>query len=454
MGILQSLLGRFRKTANGSPILPGEERATSEVGMRPIPGEQWRYMYRRMWVDSELQATIAEIREFDLLEPRVKRIHSNTARAAVKGGLTIRTASANEKLIKTWGEFERRLRFTDPAKLKSHMRRFLLEGNLALQWVVDGNGKVVDCVSMPAETIVPLVDKSGRFVNPAEAYAQYDLDEGKRVAVFPLWKLQVVRLDPYNWDDYGSLGRPYLDAARTPLKKLLMTEEDLVLRRKMRAPLRMSHVLEGASKEELEAYEARIEAAQANGISTDYYLNKKGSVQAVQGDSQLGDIDDVLHLLRSFFAGAPGPAGLFGYGEGLSRDIFEELRRAYYDELDSLQDSVAVAYRFGFELDLLLSGIDPQAFEFEISFAERRTETPNQSADRALKLQALGVAKEMVWDTAGVDPSQCKAQLDAEKAEFEPYIDMPVSKPNVSITPGNARNGESATTISTRSTRV
>ena len=36
-----------------------------------------------------------------------------------------------------------------------------------------------------------------------------------------------------------------------------------------------------------------------------YYSNKKGSVQAVQGDANLDQIADVVHLLDTFFSGAP-----------------------------------------------------------------------------------------------------------------------------------------------------
>ncbi|PHS82259.1 hypothetical protein AAW03_23035, partial [Aeromonas dhakensis] len=105
--------------------------------------------------------------------------------------------------------------------------------------------------------------------------------------------------------------------------------------------------------EELQAYQDRVEA-NAELIQTDFYLNKRGAVTAVQGDAALGEIQDVLYLLDSFFAGTPLPKGLMGYTDGMARDILEDLKRDYYDEVDQLQDTLAWVYEFGFRLQLLL----------------------------------------------------------------------------------------------------
>lgn len=59
----------------------------------------------------------------------------------------------------------------------------------------------------------------------------------------------------------------------------------------------------------------------------------------LQGDANLGQIADVVHLLDTFFSGAPAPKAIFGYSEGLNRDIFEDLKQNYFDEITDIRQA-------------------------------------------------------------------------------------------------------------------
>lgn len=426
---------------------------TSERGLRPTPENQIKRLYRLMWVDPELRQTILDIRHLDRVDGRVKKIHKRTGNLIVKGGLKLKTSSKNKKIIRLWKGFEKRLQLNKHVKLLSDARGLQMEGNLPLQWVLSKEARVVGCVRMPSETIRPKVGVNGRFDDPMAAYDQHEMATGRVITTFPLWQLSLVRLDPDNYDDLGCMGRPLLDASREVWQKLQLTEEDLVIRRHTRAAQRKVHVLEGASEPDIAAYKETIENEQGD-QTTDYFLNRKGGVTALQGDENLDQIKDVVHLLDTFFSGAPGPKGLFGYTQGLNRDILEDLKKDYFEEIDALQDTQSFVYELGFRLDLLLQGINPDSVEFTVQFAERRTDTPNQRADLALKHQALGVPYETNWDTAGLDPAAVLEQRKAEQNSNDPYPDTDDgdagSRPRVSVTPGNQKKGESATTISTR----
>lgn len=434
-----------------APLLPNEEPPrSSEIGSRPTPENALTYMYRTMWVDPTLRQAVLDIREMDRLDGRVKRIHARIARDTIKGGLVFTQTKSSPALLRRWEDYQRRLQFNRPEKLKSDVRGMVMEGNLPLQWVLDGDYRVAAAVRMPAETILPDVDKNGRFRDVTKAYRQFEITTGIELAVFPLWQLYVARLDPDSFDDMGAMGRPFLDASRTVWRKLRMTEEDLVIRRRTRAPLRVAHVLEGASQTDLDAYRKATERDQGQ-ITTDYYLNRKGGVQPVQGDANLDQIGDVVHLLDTFFAGSPLPKGMMGYTDGMARDILEDLKRDYYEEIDGLQDTTAFAYDQGFRLELLLQGINPDADEYCIKFAERRTETPNQTTDRGLKLKALGLPEGMVWEELGYNAAKVQERRQWEAANYDPYPDPSAIKPApgaVKITPDNAPKGESATSIS------
>lgn len=178
-------------------------------------------------------------------------------------------------------------------------------------------------------------------------------------------------------------------------------------------------------------------------------MNREGGVSAIQGDSNLDQIRDIVHLLDTFFAGSPLPKGMMGYTDGMARDILEDLKRDYYDEVDVLQDTLSFAYESGFRLHLLLKGINPDAEDFTITFAERRTETATQTVDRGLKLKAMGLPQGMVWEELGYDPAYVEQRREWEAKTYDPYPEAAggANPTRVSITPGNGRKGESATDI-------
>lgn len=434
----------------------------SEIGQRTTPERAIYELQSALFVNYELRAKILDIREMDEADGRVKKIHTRMARDITYGGIKLKMAMPNDDIQSSWNGFVKRLNLDNPQKIKSDARGLIMEGNLPMQWVVDDQRQVVSCVRMPSETIRAIVFPTGVFKDPAAAYEQFEIWRGEVIALFPLWQLSMGRLDPPNFDDMGDPGRPYMDASRSVWRKLGMTETDLVIRRRERAPLRTAHTLEGATKDELEDYRKRVEDEQKD-ITTNYYLNVKGTVAAVQGDANLEQIADVVHLLDTFFAGAPAPAGLFGYTSDLNRDILEDLKDDYYQEVASAQESLAWVYRQGFELQLLLDGMDPDSYEFDVCFQERLTETPNQAADRALKVQALGASQTTVHQIAGLNPAQEKERRAQEQSELDPYgpgpgVDVgdettegqPAGKPAVTISPGNRTKGESATDISLR----
>ena len=438
-------------------LFPSQGRMAREQGDRqPSDAAMLRAMKNAMFVDHERRALVELMRTMDRTDGRVKMVHGRTASDVIRGGLVMQTAS--EVLGEEWERFAARLQLNNWEKLKSDTRGLVIEGNLPLQLVLDDGANVVAGVRMPSETLVPMVDMGGRFTSPANAFEQRDVMTGKVLARFAAWQMALGRLDPDNWDDLGSMGRPMLDGCASVWRKLVMTEEDLVIRRRVRAPLRLAHILEGADDIALSAYRQSTEGEKGE-ITTDFYLNRKGGVQAIQGDATLGDIGDVAHLLSTFFAGSPAPKALFGYTDGVARDVLEDMKRQYYDYVDGLQDAQGGVYAFAFRIHLLLKGIDPGPDEFYLRFKTRRTESANQVADLALKWMALGLPDEWIQSEMGLDPQKIRAMKLKQANSTDPYPNplkigadgQPQGgggTSNVSVTPGNARKGESGTQVS------
>lgn len=466
MGMIENLRRSIAGWVQPAPAAKAESLQneppprSTEQGRRATPENAQEYLYRLMWVDQRVRQAILDIREMDRLDGRVKRIHGRIARDCIAGGLMLTQPKESRALSREWDAFMRRCQLNRPEKLKSDARGLVMEGNLPLQWVLDGTGSVAAAVRMPSETIMPNVNENGQFKDVREAHWQIDPLTGTTLYRFPLWQLTLTRFDPDNFDDMGAMGRPFLDASRTTWRKLTMTEQDLVIRRRTRAPLRLSHVLEGASEAELLKYQARVEKDQHE-ITTDYYSNKKGAVLPIQGDAALDQVDDVILLMDTFFAGGPLPKGMLGYTDDMARDILEDLKRGYYEEVDELQDMQAFAYGVGFRLHLLLKGIAPDPSDYAVEFAARRTETRNQIADLMLKWEALGLPKGMQFEQMGLNSTDVFRRRDDEAKRYNPYPEgeesvrdtPPPGTPSVKITPGNAPKGESATSV-THSNRL
>jgi hypothetical protein len=453
MGYMKQLASKGADLMRAA-LAPLYDRPAGERGSRTPSDVAMRRYYRQFAISTEVREKILLLRDMELRDGRIKNIHGRVCRDMIRGGLVMQftETASSEKLRDEWLGFSHRLELDRVQKLRSDARGLVCEGNLPLQLVLDDAQRVVAAIRMPAETIVPIVDASGRFKDPTAAYEQRDVMTGKVLATFAAYQLQLARFDPLSYDDMGEMGRPFLDASIETWRKLTMTEEDLVIRRRMRAPLRLSHVLEGAPPEDLESYRKTVEGEKGE-ITTDFYSNRKGAVTAVQGDANLEQIADVVHLLDSFFAGTGVPKGLMGYTDGLARDVLEDLKRDYYDEIDHLQDTLAFEYEAIFRIHLLLKGIVAGQDEFTLRFAERRTDTPNQVADLGLKLGAAGLPPPMVWTEMGYDPTHVQAQAEAWAKRTNPYPANPTppgvggGAPPVSITPGNAPKGGSATSI-------
>ena len=439
----------------GAPETKGQTTAAGTTRDDPLSG--YDDYYAKMRGRMDLRGVIEELKQFDQVDGRVKKVLNRISRDAVKGGLQLSfDGSEDETISALWQAFKARTKLNKREKVASEARLLARDGNLPIQWIVNKNRQVIRGIAMPIGTLEADCDDLGRFNAPATAWRQIDI-AGKVLATFPALLITNGRLDPENYERPDSLGRPYLDAARPALRRLRMQEDDMVVLRRTRSSNRALHVLEGANETELRNYENDV-IKRRQDPSSDYFSNKKSAVTNIAGTANFDQVKDIEMSLDAFFAIA-GPKGLFGYIDGMSRDILEDLKKDYYEEIDAIQDVLADVYRAGFELELLLNGKDPAGYDFTIKFAERMTESPSQRADRALKQQSIGASQQTVLETAGLDPVKEKARIAEERKNPSDYgldqgldddgeIDLDKPRgPQVSITPGNAKKGESQTSI-------
>ena len=76
------------------------------------------------------------------------------------------------------------------------------------------------------------------------------------------------------------------------------------------------HVVEGADGKALDEYKKANKVALDNPFAAvaDFFSNRAGSITTVAGDAGIGQIEDVLHHIRTFWLVSPVPMSLLGTG--------------------------------------------------------------------------------------------------------------------------------------------
>lgn len=335
-------------------------------------------------------------------DPRAEGVLATLARDAVMGGFQVRVdegadperaQEVADELVERLGLFKR---------LDDWARLSFRDGDSFLELSVDGDALIQQVTRKPTLEIHRNSDDTDRFEDPARAYWWADKlwigQEAPNDAVwFADWQMIHAR---FAHDEGSRYGRPLFAAARATWKRVKEGEYDVAVRRKTRAGMKYLHVLEGAGEGAIEAYKENNKSALDNPFEAvaDFFTNKPGSIQAIQGDARLGEIDDVVHHIRTWWVSAPVPMSLLGYGQDLNRDVLEEQKEQYDRALTSVtqwvQDQLVIPL---LERQWLLQGIWPKGMTYEVTWAVKQPLTVEgllKLGEALVKLQASGLFDE------------------------------------------------------------
>src|SRR6185312_1385614 len=198
-------------------------------------------------------------------------------------------------------------------------KELLIIGDVFLEVIVDFKElEIVGLKKLPASSIERVEDEFGTLIG----FIQKD-SMGNPIAEFPPWQILHMRWNNFSGHKYGS---SMIRAVRGIYKKLKMTEEDLVIRRRTRAGLKMHHF--GADPDnlleewEVDEYMEKNQSSPLN-VRTDWYSNGKWKIEVLQSDDGVAEIDDIKHLEDTLFVGLRTPKGLLGIGEDTNKATLE-----------------------------------------------------------------------------------------------------------------------------------
>lgn len=348
----------------------------------------------------ERPAIIQDLRTIHLNDPRLAKANKKFAREAVRKGIVVTVTSKDSKKLD-----ENAQAIVDGVnkkagvrgKLESWARMLPLEGDLFLQVVVADN-EIVNVKRMPAASMERNTDEQDNFPDVDQAFSQHDVNSQEIIAHFALWQIQHLRWNHVDGEKYGT--SEYIQC-RGMAKKLQLSEESQVVRRLTRAAQRRVH---GVGTPEHPAKPTGpgsiAEYKKNNGLddpervwdpldqTLDYFHNGLATVDVLESDRNIHQIDDIRYLQDVYAVGLGTPKALYGLdSESINRDILKDQRGEWLKETVSLSEALAEGLTEIYGLAFLLEGLNPDAYEISIHFSESNMETPTDRVDRVSKLR-------------------------------------------------------------------
>ena len=302
----------------------------------PLPPARPSALGKLLATERDRRSVVADCRAMYEQDPRAHGVIATLASDAVRGGFDLVVEGPRAEEAKRIAE-EMLERVDFWKQIETWARLTLRDGDTFLELGAAANGDLVQVTRKPTLEMYRLSDEFDTFVDPTRAYCWTDqlwgawsVEQGIPPGAVTFAEWQVIHA---RWDhDEGSrYGRPLFAAARSQYKRMTEGEFDVAIRRKTRAGMKYLHALKDASDAEMEAYRLRNQDAINDPFAAvaDFFSNRDATIQAIQGDANLSDIEDVLHHIRTWWIVSPVPMSLLGYGQDLNRDVLDEQKQQY-----------------------------------------------------------------------------------------------------------------------------
>lgn len=358
-------------------------------------------------LEYDRQSIVRDVRQLMDDDPRMSSTNQDIGRDVVGNGWRVQVRAADgapgAMAERAQSVIDALWRDCDVNGILPGMASGLLEdGDLFISPILQGEG-ITRLQILPTLSIERIEDDRGLHPDVTAAFRQIDVHSRQEITTFPLWQVNHVRYD-LRLNRGDKYGRSQYLQARLPGKYLGMTENDLVIRRKTRAPLRFHHEVGTAEQPsdwaDVTKYKAEnsLDKPQNQRVTTDFFSNGKVKINALDGDANLSEIEDVEHLQNVYMFRLGRPKGLTGFGEGINRDVLEEQLAEYHKYLRSLRNllwngdgGVYSGLKAICDFALSLAGINPAMVTYQPSWPVRLSAEEIKYIDVINELRLTGM---------------------------------------------------------------
>lgn len=394
--------------------------SSTEKGTGKTYPNKLNLLYGQMGVEADRRRIYEECWIMYNEDARISAAIDTTAGSATNGTFTIKFNSVNttDSILKDAETIIEDT--TKKTKLKSKVssiaKELLILGDVFLEVIVDFNtNEIVELKKLPARTIERQEDEYGIL----NGFIQRD-DLGKIIANFEPWQILHMRWNNFTGQMYGT---SMLRGIRLLYKKLKMTEEDLVIRRRTRAGLKLHHhgasVEEPLEEDEIDEY-IKQNISTAMNVRTDFYSNGKWKIDVLKSDDGVSMLDDVKHLENALFVGLRTPKTVLGMGDGTNRATADRQEVSYIRLLNEICEVIGEQIKYVFNLGLSLKGLDPNQVDYELLWKEKTIEDMNSKVNRLI-LQANGgfISKETATNEMGYSFEDEMNRIEDEMKKYD-----------------------------------
>jgi len=331
-------------------------------------------------------------------DPRAEQSIATLARDVAKGGFTVKVTGARSAAAQDAANaLIERLDLA--TRIDDWLRLSLRDGDSFLELGVMSSGEIAEVTRKPTLEMYRHSDAYDHFADPAQAFywserVPFNDVPPANAVWFAEWQIIHAR---WSRDEGKRYGKPLFASARKSYKRMTQGELDIAIRRKSRSGLRYVHTLEDASPADLEAYKAANKPALDDPFAAvaDIFMNKRGGIQAIQGDAHLSEIEDVLHHVDTFGLASPVPLELIGYGRNLNRDVLEQKKEQYSETIGAVRQwLVTEILKPLIERQWLFLGIWPDGLTVDFQWKTKKEPTPaelQQLGAFVATLKSLGI---------------------------------------------------------------
>jgi hypothetical protein len=329
--------------------------------------------------ETERSNVVKQCRLMYKTESRVEKMHRTLARDTMGNGFKV-TITNNAQAQTIVDALQTRLGLNQ--KLERYLRLTPRDGDSFLQIGVDEAFDISSFTRKPTLKVHRNTDEADQFEDASKAFWMADqlysaTEAPKNATWFAMWEMIHAR---WQWDEESRYGTPMMASSIGAWKRVTEGDIDIAVRRKTRAGMRYHHWVEG-DQADIKAYKEINKAALNNPLAAqaDFFSNKKGGIETVQGDARLNEISDVQYNVATLLGGGEVPAELMFYGGELNRDILSEKKASYAEILRQVREWTSEdIIKPLLQRQLLLKGIMPEGLKYKITWLRASNLTPQE----------------------------------------------------------------------------